>query len=83
MNRIKYNHIINSQMRNIYGRRWKKIKKFLKNLTVIKISDQIKIGEENTAYLLYKMTKPGTIVELSDNKQISFLAPNIINTLYN
>lgn len=82
MNRIRYKHFINSVMKEAYGHRWTKIKKKLKKITIIKISDQAEIGEEDMSYLQYAMTKTGTIVELSNSEGISFSAPNVIRSLY-
>ena len=82
MNRIRYKHFINSAMKEDYGHRWKKIKKKIKKMTVIKISDQAEIGEEDMSYLQSAMTKRGTIVELSNSEGISFSAPSVIRSLY-
>ena len=82
MNRIRYKHFINSVMKEAYGHRWTKIKKKLKKMTVIKISDQAEIGEEDMSYLQSAMTKRGTIVELSNSEGFSFFAPNVIRSLY-
>ena len=64
MNHIKNKHYANSVMRRHYGRRWSKIKKYLKNLTVIKLKDRKEINEKDNAYIDYFMMKPGAIVEL-------------------
>lgn len=64
MNNIKNKHYANSVMRRHYGRRWPKIKKYLKNLTVLKLKDRKKINEKDNAYIDYAMMKPGAIVEL-------------------
>lgn len=69
-------------MKEAYGHRWEKIKKKLKKITIIKISDLTEIGEEDMSYLQYATTKPGTIVELSNSEGISFSAPNVIRSLY-
>lgn len=82
MNRIKYKHFINSVMQQAYGHRWKNIKRKLKKITVITIADQAKIGEDNTSYLEHAMMKHRTIVELTNNGEFTFYAPNIIRSLY-
>jgi hypothetical protein len=64
MNHIKNKHYANSAMRRHYGRRWSKIKKYLKNLTVLKLNDRKKINEKDNAYIDYIMMKPGVIFEL-------------------
>jgi hypothetical protein len=64
MNHIKNKHYENSAMRRHYGRRWPIIKKYLKNLTVLKLNDRKKINEKDNAYIDYIMMKPGVIVEL-------------------
>jgi hypothetical protein len=64
MNNIKNKHYANAVMRWHYGRRWPKIKKYLKNLTVLKLMDRKKINEKDNAYIDYVMMKPGAIVEL-------------------
>lgn len=64
MNHIKNKHYANSAMRRLYGRRWPKIKKYLKNLTVLNLNDRKKINEKDNAYIDYIMMKPGVIVEL-------------------
>ena len=69
-------------MKEAYGHRWKRIKKKLKKMTVIKISDLTEIGEEDTSYLQYAMTKRGTIVELSNSEGFPFIALNVIRSLY-
>lgn len=51
-------------MRRHYGRHWPKIKKYLKNLTVLILKDRKKINEKDNDYIDYAMMKPGAIVEL-------------------
>ena len=73
MNHIKNNHYTNSVMRRHYGRRWPKIKKFLKNLTVIKLNDRKKINEKDNAYIDYIMTKPVAIIELESGLTLKWI----------
>lgn len=71
MNNIKNKHYANAVMRWHYGRRWHKIKKYLKNLTVLKLKDRKKINEKDNAYIDYVMMKPGAIVELDSDHILS------------
>ncbi len=53
-NKAKKNKILNSKMRSIYGRKWSKMKKILKNMTVVRIKDFPNI--EDNRFLEYPLT---------------------------
>ena len=61
-NKSKKNKILNSKMRSIYGRKWPKMKKILKNMTVVKLKD---FGEiKDRRFLEFSLENSG-IVELA------------------
>lgn len=59
--RIKKNKLFNSKMRSIYGRKWSKMKKCLKNMTVVRLKDFKDI--EDRRFLEFPLTH-SSIVEL-------------------
>lgn len=56
------NKLLNSKMRSIYGRKWPKMKKRLKNMTVIRLKDFNDIKDRR--FLEFPMTH-SAIVELA------------------
>lgn len=56
------NKLLNSKMRSIYGRKWPKIKKLLKNMTVVRLKDFNDIKDRR--FLEFPMTH-SAIVELA------------------
>lgn len=59
--RAKENKLFNSKMRSIYGRKWPKMKKLLKNMTVVRLKDFKNI--EDRRFLEFPLTH-SSIVEL-------------------
>lgn len=59
--RIQKNKLFNSKMRSIYGRKWPKMKKLLKNMTVVRLKDFKDI--EDRRFLEFPLTH-SSIVEL-------------------
>lgn len=59
-NKAKKNKILNSKMRSIYGRKWSKMKKILKNMTVVRLKDFPNV--EDRRFLEYPLTQ-SVIVE--------------------
>lgn len=53
-NKAKKNKILNSKMRSIYGRKWSKMKKILKNMTVVRLKDFPNV--EDCRFLEYPLT---------------------------
>jgi len=60
-NKAKHNKAFNSKMRSIYGRKWPKMKKILKNMTVVRPKDFKDI--EDRSFLEFSLTH-SSIVEL-------------------
>lgn len=46
--------LLNSKMRSIYGRKWPKMKKILKNMTVVRLKDFPNV--EDRCFLEYPLT---------------------------
>lgn len=63
--RIKKNKLFNSKMRSIYGRKWPKMKKLLKNMTVVRLKDFKDI--EDRRFLEFPLTH-SSIVELESGE---------------
>lgn len=59
------NKLLNSKMRSIYGRKWPKMKKLLKNMTVVRLKDFNDIKDRR--FLEFPMTH-SAIVELAPGK---------------
>ena len=59
--RAKKNKLFNSKMRSIYGKKWSKMKKILKNMTVVRLKDFKDI--EDRRFLEFPLTH-SSIVEL-------------------
>lgn len=64
-NKAKKNKILNSKMRSIYGRKWPKMKKILKNMTVVRLKDFP--NDEDLRFLEYPLTH-SAIVEFSPSE---------------
>ena len=52
--KLRKNKIFNSKMRSIYGRKWSKMKKILKNTTVVRLKDFHNV--EDRRFLEYPLT---------------------------
>lgn len=59
--KAKRNKLFNDSMRSIYGRKWSKMKKLLKNMTVVRLKDFNDI--EDRRFLEFPLTH-SSIVEL-------------------
>ena len=59
--RIKKNKLFNSKMHSLYGRKWPKMKKLLKNMTVVRLKDFK--GIEDRRFIEFSLTH-SSIVEL-------------------
>lgn len=65
-NKAKKNKIFNSKMRSIYGRKWSKMKKILKNMTVVRLKDFPNV--EDGRFLEYPLTH-SAIVEFPPSEK--------------
>lgn len=63
--RAKKNKLFNSKMRSIYGRKWSKMKKILKNMTVVRLNDFPNVKDRR--FLEYPLTH-SAIVEFPSSE---------------
>jgi hypothetical protein len=63
--KAKKNKLLNSKMRSIYGRKWPKMKKILKNMTIIRLNDFKDIDDRR--FLEFSLSK-SAIVELAPSE---------------